>query len=65
MFRTVIRKDGLNPLTGRLQYRVVECVAVTNSNKVPPACICKRMFIKTSSYHQPNSFVNPRRVAGI
>lgn len=74
MFRTIIKRDGLNPLTGKAQYRVVRSAhdsIFTSAFHGFVDCFmdykrdCLVMVMKTSKRHQPNSFINPRRAIGI
>jgi len=70
MYRTIIRRDGNNPLTGRAQYRVVaSCInspifgEAANEKVWQP--INGKLGLMTSKTYQPNCFINPRKALGI
>jgi hypothetical protein len=64
MFRTIIRRDGNNPLTGRAQYRVVDCYKSMMIDKTA-YLLYGKLHLIVPNYHQPNSFINPRKALGI
>jgi hypothetical protein len=74
MYRTIIRRDGHNPLTGRKQYRVLRCQHDSTFTSAFNGFVDTFMdyrinvlviVMKTSKRYQPNSFINPRRALGI
>lgn len=73
IFRTIIKRAGLNPLTGRKQYQVWNCFldcegAVKFDKKlavIENFLVGKLMIIKTPKRYQPNCFINPRKALGI
>jgi hypothetical protein len=64
MFRTIIRRDGNNPLTGRAQYRVVDCYQSMMIVK-SAYLLHGKLHLIVDAFHQPNSFINPRKALGI
>lgn len=68
MFRTVIRRDGCNPLTGKAQYKVSHSYALAGGIER------KSVFkfggktgygILTAKRWQVGCFINPRKAMGI
>lgn len=68
-YRTIIKRDGLNPLTGRKQYKCVNSVEDTFSLpplQLPKVCVMfGMMYLTTTKRYQPNSFISPRKAMGI
>lgn len=72
MYRTIIKRDGNNPLTGCAQYRVEACfksiilfksvLINKNYDEFKPMTV---MELTTNKRYQPNCFISPRKALGI
>lgn len=65
MYCVVIKRDAENSFYNRAQYRVVMC----SHGKLPRGRKLLRMgsvfAVQTDQYHQPNSFISPRKTLGV
>lgn len=67
MYRTIVKRAGLNPLTGKKQYKVydIDWHYMTSKPFVFSLFNEKYLQLTTHKRHQVGTFVNPRRALGI
>jgi hypothetical protein len=73
MCRVLIKRDGTNPLSHKAQYRVfascqdeeLDLADHLKDKKVIYSRRLKILILATQRLYQPNTFINPRKAAGI